>query len=147
MHIQKIKVQDIQDSNCFATLCEENVHELREGRSINIDWSVYAELEKTGNVFGLGMFVNGTLVGYSTCLTTQHPHYAHTKVCINDALYLLPEFRKGRFGLALLKSTEDAAKETGCTSMQWHAKPDSQLYKLLGLLKYTARDIIYEKDL
>lgn len=150
IQIRQIKIKDVRNDPRWLILCQANADDVRNDldyAQVNPRWDVYSELEFQDSLFGLGVYDDHIgIVGYSINMMTQHLHYG-TKFCMNDAVFLLPEFRTGMNGIRLITETESKAKELGCALMNWHVKPGTPLAQLLMRRKYSERDIILEKVL
>lgn len=97
------------------------------------------------SVIVLAMFDEETIVGYVSTFVLQHGHIADL-VAIIDAIYLLPEYRRGRNGLFLLEAAERCAKEMGAKTAIISAKPKSALAKILNR-RYYVDEICYAREL
>lgn len=97
------------------------------------------------SVIALGMFDDDALVGYVSTFVLQHNHLTDL-VAIIDAIYLLPEYRRGRNGLLLLEAAERCAKELGAKTAIISAKPKSALARILNR-RYYVDEICFAKEL
>lgn len=85
------------------------------------------------------------MVGYCLAYTCLHQHY-DTVVGNHDALYLLPQYRKGTTALKMMSMVENEATRRGAQQFFWHAKPNSQFERILKL-KGNLEEVTYRKDL
>ena len=111
------------------------------------DVSKYAQLEEVGALLTLGAYDKDNLVGYSVNILTPHLHYQNLLCCHNDMLYLHPDYRQGLLGVRLIKTTRAAARALGVQFMLWHAKPGTNLDKLLRRLGCAVQDVLYSEVL
>lgn len=95
---------------------------------------MYSALERSGMMQVFGSFVGDRLVGFASVLTSILPHYSQ-KVATVESLFVEGERRDTGLGLALLATAERHAKESGCAAILYSAPADSQLERLLSLLK------------
>lgn len=90
----------------------------------------------------------GSIVGYCLSIIQRNLHYQNLNMCVNDVLFVLPQYRNSPLGLKLISITERLAKESGCNIVVWRAKPGSQLDKLFKIKKgYSEQDISYIRRL
>ena len=111
------------------------------------NWPMYDALDQSGSLFIYLAMQGDVCIGYSMNLVANHLHYADLKYSQNDVLFIKKEFRGGRIGLRLMKTTEEHAKSLGCKVMLWHAKERTTLAALLPRLKYGVQDIMFSKEL
>ena len=111
------------------------------------NWPMYDVLDQSGSLFIYLAMQGDVCIGYSMNLVANHLHYADLKYSQNDVLFIKKEFRGGRIGLRLMKTTEEHAKSLGCKVMLWHAKERTTLAALLPRLRYGVQDIMFSKEL
>ena len=107
----------------------------------------FQRLEDSGHLLTLCVFDDGKVVGYSVNLISTHLHYRELVVCHNDMLYIVPEHRRGRLGLKLIRATQAAAKDRGAQLLTWHAKEHTTLADLLPKLGCGVQDILFSEVL
>ena len=127
-------------------------HQAEVGKFIDIsvikaDLPRYEQLERDGRFFGLVAREGREIVGYSANFLATNVHYSDLFFCQNDVLYVVPERRNSRVGLALIRTTMRIAKSLEAQLMLWHAKPGTSLDRLLPRMKFEVLDIIYAKRL
>lgn len=130
-------------------LLAEHRDELATDKSLmvlNPDADTYAALDQAGNLMTIGAFRDNNLIGYSVSLVSPNLHYSDLMQCQNDVLFITKEQRKGLTGLRLIAETERRAKARGAQIMLWHAKPETNLDKLLQK-RAAVQDIIYKVNL
>lgn len=96
------------------------------------------------NLLALGLFKNGTPIGYLTAVIFKSPHY-NRMVCAHDSMYIIPEF-VGRYTHKLMQHCRDLAKEAGCDLFLWTAKSDSSFERTL-MKRYKKEDVVFKEDL
>ncbi len=107
----------------------------------------YYQLEANGMLLIIGAYVDGELVGYSVNFLSQHLHYADLWTCMNDIVFVDKAARKSGVGAALIRHTEELAKERGAQMMLWHVKENTSMAALLPKLGYGVQDIVLSKGL
>lgn len=116
------------------------------------DWTAYRAMQEAGKLAVLGAWSGDELVGYSILIITPHLHYRGLLMVHNDVLYVRPDHRGSRAGLALIRGSERLAAQakarTGFAKcmLSWHAKPDTALNELMPRLGYSVQDIIYTRE-
>lgn len=113
----------------------------------NADWDMYLEQELTGKVFVLTARIDALLIGYNIMLLHTHPHYKDARVAQNDAIFIAPEYRRGKIGIGLIKYFEAAMRSCGFDKIYYHAKPFNGFGKLLEKMGYPVAEIIHAKNL
>lgn len=110
------------------------------------DEEQYDRLDAAGVLVKLGAFCDGELVGYSITIVTRHLHYRGLVYGQNDVLYVVPEHRKSRVGLSLIRKTEAACAARGARLVSWHAKEGTSLHALLPRLGYSVHETIFARE-
>lgn len=105
----------------------------------------YKQLEKMGTIIMIGMRENGILIGYSVYAISQHMHYSTCLFAANDLLYLIPEKRKGGFGMKLIVESEKLLVAKEINRITYHVKPEHDFSPLLIKLGYMQEEIMYGK--
>lgn len=111
------------------------------------NWDLYERLEKGDLLLIISAWDEAKLVGYSVSFLSHHLHYRHLLYAQNDVLFVSKEYRRGKLGLALIRETENLARQRGAKLMLWHAKQGTALDALMPRLKYQVQDIVYSKEL
>lgn len=86
-------------------------------------------------------------VGYLGCLIHPLPHSENIIAAITDAIFLLPEYRKGTLGIRLVKYAEKALKDLGVHVLELGTNARYDLSSFCKRLGYTASSITYTKQL
>ena len=137
----KVKADPLFQEHYEEIALRKDLMELRP------NWPMYDALDQSGSLFIYLAMQGDVCIGYSMNLVANHLHYADLKYSQNDVLFIKKEFRGGRIGLRLMKTTEEHAKSLGCKVMLWHAKERTTLAALLPRLKYGVQDIMFSKEL
>lgn len=111
------------------------------------DVAKYKMLEDKGCLFTLALYDEDKIVGYSVNILNNNLHYSDLVVVQNDILYLHPEYRKGAWGVKLIRETERAAKERGAKMVLFHGKENTAFSMLMPRLGYGVQDIMYSREL
>lgn len=107
----------------------------------------YLAIEASGCLMVLGAYRGTRLIGYSVNLVTPNLHYSDLTQCQNDVLFLTKDERKGSAGLRLIRKTHELAIDRGARIMLWHAKPGTNLDKLMPRMGASVQDVIWKVNL
>lgn len=115
---------------------------------LNPDWDgYYANAEAKDMLFILTARCDGRLVGYNFMLLINHPHYKDAKVAQNDVIFVLPDYRRGKVGIGLIKHFETAMRGCGFDKIYYHAKPSNNFGALLERIGYAPVDTVYARHI
>lgn len=123
----------------------EEIAKFKDLSVVKPDLERYGAIDAQGRFIGLLAEHEGEVVGYSANIIAQNLHYSDLTYCQNDVLYVAPEHRHSRIGLALIRQTVRCAKDKGAQLMLWHAKEKTTLNALLPRLGYEVLDVIWAK--
>jgi GNAT superfamily N-acetyltransferase len=124
----------------------EEVAKFKEIAVLKPDYERYKQAECSNRFLALLVRVEGEVIGYSANFHAASLHYADLNVYQNDVIYLAPEHRGGRLGLALIyKTIEHIRTRWGPGLMVWHAKEATPLNTLLPRLGYEILDVLWAK--
>ncbi len=87
-----------------------------------VDFGVYERASMQKRLLILTARDEGKLIAYCVFFITRSPHYTSTLYALNDVLYVVPEYRNTRTGLALIRESEKRLRERGCQRISWHVK-------------------------
>lgn len=104
-------------------------------------------MQDAGVLFAAIAFSGSQIIGYCTAVITPHPFNTSITFCATDALYILPEFRKGRAFYVLSKEIEREAMQRGARFISWHTKAGTSLAKALRKRGYKDSDVVVVKEL
>lgn len=107
----------------------------------------YEALERLGQLRTYTVREGGALVGYVTFFVRLNHHYADSLQAWQDLLFLLPEHRRGRTGITLIRVAETRLRAEGVQVVYHHAKRSNNLGELLECLGYEPVEGIYAKRL
>ncbi len=122
-----------------ATFAEERFTDLREeadglfrahweeasaDRSVplDLDWDVYADLERIGAMMAITVRVDGALVGYAIYVVMRHLHYRTRSVAHSDAFFLDKRFRQSRIGMRMFRFAEEVLRARGVDDVSARVK-------------------------
>ena len=90
----------------------------------------------------------GALIGYAVFSLATNMHYRSSAIAVQDVLFVLPEHRKTRAGLGLIRYTERELKKEGVILILQHEKiANPELGVILERLGYEALETIRGKRL
>lgn len=110
------------------------------------DWIKYQRIEDSGNLRIYTARDCGCLVGYALFLVDRGLHY-DVRMANQDILFLLPEYRKGRVGVNLIRYAERRLKADGVDMIAHHVKTTNHVGRLLEAMGYEEVDRIFMKRL
>ena len=88
----------------------------------------------------------GELVGYSICFLREH-HHDGRLYAINDAIYVVPEYRKGEIAKRLFQYEKIEAACQGADCHTISMKPHKRFGNLLEELGYRPLEITFSQEL
>lgn len=112
---------------------------------LNPSVDAYARLEAAGVLRCYTVRLAGALIGYLVATVVPSLHYSGSLQAHQDVLFLLPEHRRGRIGLHLLRFAEKALREEGVQVLHQHVKVAHDFGPLLERDGYELVDKIYAK--
>jgi len=133
-----------------VVLLIEHREELATDKALMVlkpDVEKYLAVEARGALMMIGAYRGVRLIGYSVNIVTNNLHYADLIMCQNDVLFLTKDERKGSAGLRLIRETERLARERGAQIALWHAKPGTNLDKLMPRMGASVQDVIWKVNL
>jgi GNAT superfamily N-acetyltransferase len=144
---QIIPTEHIEALNPLLALHREELATNKDIMVLKPDWDKYKAMESLGILFALGLYDSSKLVGYSALVVTNNLHYSDLVQAWGDVIYIRPDYRKGRWGLRLIRKTEELAKEKGAHIIFMHGKPNTVFSQLMPKLGYQVQDVIFGKQL
>ena len=109
----------------FEPLLEAHWREIANYQSViplAVNWEAYRQADAGGKLVILTAREGDKLAGYSVFFVVRSPHYSSSVFGMNDVLYVRPEHRHGRAGVALIRESERVMKARGCVKISWHVK-------------------------
>lgn len=107
----------------------------------------YKALEDADRLITLALYDEDKIVGYSVNLLNNNLHYSDLVIMQNDILYIHPQYRKGTWGMKLIKETEHMAAARGAKMVLFHGKENTSFSALMPRLGYGVQDIMFSKEL
>lgn len=115
----------------------QEVEEDRDQFPLDPHLANYEKLEADGRMIVVTVRNAGTLVGYLGAVLSLHPH-TRTSLTAHVALfYLTPEWRKGWFGVELLRYAETVLRKNGVQRIYAACKLKPDLMGLFQRLGWT----------
>jgi GNAT superfamily N-acetyltransferase len=114
----------------------------------DLDWARYMEAQDKGEFFLVTARIGiGKLVGYMAIFLQAHLHYKQSKVALDDAHYLMPEYRGQGAGKKMIEFAEKTATERGATVFSMRCKADQSHGYIFEALGYKLTDLVFLKEL
>lgn len=110
------------------------------------DVEKYRYLNERGELLKLVLLDGEEIVGYSMTIIGKNLHYSDVVFAYNDVLFLHPDYRKGSWGVKLIKKTEEIAKQMGAQIVCFHGKESTTFTDLMPRLGYAVQDIVFSKE-
>lgn len=112
--------------------------------SLDLILTMYQNAEANGRLVLLTAHADFLMVGYSVGFLVNNMHYAQELICMNDSLFVHPDYRKGTgAGLALLRATADYARKRGARHLMQGAKKGSRMAQLLPRIGFELEETLY----
>jgi GNAT superfamily N-acetyltransferase len=108
---------------------------------------MYFGVSKLGLLRVFTARIEGKLVGYCVFFVKRNPHYSTSLQATQDILFVLPEYRKGRVGIGLIKYCDQQLGAEDVQVVYQHVKLAHNFGPVLERMGYEAVDIIYAKRL
>lgn len=142
-------VRDLWDE--VEDLLRAHYHEVAHYQDIPLapDYRSYEALEDAGILKCFTARLDRKLVGYGVFMVKHNLHYSTSKQAVQDILFVLPEYRKGRIGFNLIKYCDEQLAQLGAEVVYHHVKAKESLdfSPLLEHLGYELIDKIYGRRL
>ena len=81
--------------------------------TLSRDFGKYLSLEQSGMLAMVTARDSGALIGYGVFMVMPHPRFQDCLFAMNDALYLVPEQRRGWTGIRLISFAEQWLQHIG----------------------------------
>lgn len=116
--------------------------------ALDLDSSMYEQLEALGTLVVVTVRDGGKVVGFTGWTIIAHHHYQQALTGVVDSWYLDPAYRKGRLGIQLFQKALALLKEKGCEHAVATTSTAKNVSKLLErVLKFEPIEIMYGKRL
>ena len=109
------------------------------------DYEKYLLLEELGALHTVTAREDDKLVGYYISVISPHLHYKEITHAVNDMLYLIKDYRKGRNALNMFKYAEEDLKNKGVSIITIGMRVDKPFDSLCKALGYTNEERVYSK--
>ena len=120
---------------------EEVGHSL--GYPLDLNSSVYHDLECAGALRIYTVRVDGRLVGYATFVLSKTPHCAGEIHASQDAVYLHRDERRGPLGTSFLRYCDERLRDEGVKAVQHSMPADRDCGAILRRLGYRKAQHVY----
>lgn len=118
----------------------------KEAVKLSPNKAAYADLQAKGVLRNICAYSNGVLVGYVVTFITPHLHYMEDKFAAVDVIYVSPDSRASRVGLALIDKNEALCKADGASVITYHCKVEHPaLVRILERKGYACKEVIMVK--
>jgi len=107
----------------------------RHGLEMNPDYDYMVNAENHGRFILFTVRVNGAMVGNCMMYLSRSTH-TQKWVAEEDTIYILPEYRKGRLGVRLIRYVEYVLANMGVTEIRVTVKTVNDVGRLLQHLGY-----------
>lgn len=142
--IRKISIADIEAAPNIAALLTEYADEsaIQGLPPPAAKMAQYKQIESACILHTFGAYLDDTLIGFITVLTSILPHYS-VPVSTSESFFVAKEHRKTGAGLKLLHEAEGHAKKAGSKGILICAPTGSILATVLPGLGYVETNRVY----
>jgi len=141
--------EEILDDDLIAEIEELLVSQQEEvckkDRVYDVDWAKYLTLNKILRVYTVRE--NKKLVGYSSFIISKNVHYQNDLFAANDAIYILPDYRKDGTGRDFIAFCGGRLAEENINVVTIAVKPKRDFSKMLIEIGYELEETTYLKRL
>ncbi len=124
----------------------EEVAGHRDKIKLDPDFDRYKELASMNALCCTTIRSGGELVGYFICFVCPHIHYKDHPMAYNDAIFILPEHRKGLAPvLNMIQCAEKELRERGVTKIVINTKVSNDFGPVLRRIGFSMFERVYEK--
>jgi len=107
----------------------------RHGIELNADYDYMVNAERQGRFILFTVRYEGTLVGNCMMYLSKSTH-TQKWVAEEDTIFILPEYRKGRLGVRLIRYVEDVLRNMGISEIRITVKTVNTVAKLMMRMGY-----------
>lgn len=111
------------------------------------DAAAYQRLSDAGILFALVAQEGDEVVGYCTVIISPHLHNPAVVVAASDAIFVLPDARKGTTAGRLIKAAEEAARDRGAHRFTWNCRAGTPFAAMLTAHGYSPADMVVSRAL
>lgn len=113
----------------------KETEQYRHGIPLNPDYNYIVNAERLGRFILFTVRSDGKLVGNCMMYLSKSTH-TQKWVAEEDTIFILPEYRKGRLGVRLIRYVEDVLRNMGVTEIRVTVKTVNRVGELLQHLGY-----------
>jgi GNAT superfamily N-acetyltransferase len=149
INIQDIPAIEYADNLIQVERIEDVLHELkpvhaahwqeteryRHGIALNPDYNYMINAERSGRFMLFTVRNQSGVVGNCMMYLSRSTH-TQRWVAEEDTIFILPEYRKGRLGVRLIRYVEDVLRNMGVTEIRVTVKTVNDVGRLLSHLGY-----------
>lgn len=117
----------------------------KDAIKLSVDYAQYDQIDASGSLHVVVARSEGRIVGYHLSIIRPHLHYSQSLSAFTDIYFIVPEFRKGRTGINLMKFTEKSLKARGVQKMFTGTKLHLDMGRLFEHLGWTETERLYTK--
>lgn len=128
-------------------LVEANWKETGFDIPFNPNPDLYDLAEQANSWFGLAVYDDDVMIGYSSAWLMRHPFNPDVIFATSEALYVKPAYRHSMVPARLIKATEQEAKAIGAVRMMWHTRAGTRFADMLRKRGYEDLDVVVMKEL
>lgn len=147
LKLNRVSVAQVFDAPGFAALVEQYTAEsCRDAGLIGAlpDRDRYEAMEAVGLMRCAAAFADdGGIVGLCFVLISPVPHYKDRVIATVESIFLLPAYRKGGAGLALLDEAKLIAQEAGAAGLYVSAPSGGRLERILPRIGFAETNRIF----
>lgn len=111
----------------------------------DVDWDKFVDLQESDSIRLFVARSEGNMVGYAIYIISTHTHFATTVFALQDALYIVPQFRGNGAGIGLIQFCEDMLVD--CDAIVQSVLPELDFSDLLTKNGYVPMEKLYVKKL
>lgn len=111
------------------------------------DFGRYEAMERAGVLRIFTARRNGELIGYAVFMVCPSLHYRGSVQAAQDILFVAPQYRAGRVGVAFIMFCDDQLRDEGVQVSLQHVKAAHDFGPMLVKLGYQLVDLIYARRL
>ena len=149
INIEDIPAEEYQDFLILVERIEDVLEEIkplhaahwsetetyRHGVQLNPDYAYMVNAERSGRFILFTVRHEGLLVGNCMMYLSRSTH-TQKWVAEEDTIFILPEYRKGRLGVRLIRYVEDVLRNMGITEIRITVKTVNTVAKLMMRMGY-----------
>lgn len=136
LQVERIEDQDVlEELKPVHAAHWKETERYRHGIALNPDYQYMINAERSGRFMLFTVRSLDGLVGNCMMYLSKSTH-TQRWVAEEDTIFILPEHRKGRLGVRLIRYVEDVLRNMGVTEIRVTVKTVNEVGRLLTLLGY-----------